>query len=151
MAITLNQVIFSQIVYLLHISCVLSSWKGVDDIAWLKCMKSLGKVPVLAGYKIHLDHDLSSLDDDVISWKYDILSSVCMTVLPDSIQCFWEWRVLSGPSLSSWLWLPAPTTTRCIWWSTWRAFVASIAARRKVRDIKHSISFDALVKRLFWI
>eukprot|EP01035_Chromulina_nebulosa_P029290 gene29290-38809_t len=40
-----------------------STEPGLDDIAWVKCLKSLGKVPVLAGYKIHLDHDLSNIDD----------------------------------------------------------------------------------------
>jgi len=36
---------------------------GVEDVAWIKVLKSLGKVPVLAGYKIYMDHDLSALDD----------------------------------------------------------------------------------------
>eukprot|EP00597_Dinobryon_sp_UTEXLB2267_P016579 CAMPEP_0201094456 /NCGR_PEP_ID=MMETSP0812-20130820/2745_1 /ASSEMBLY_ACC=CAM_ASM_000668 /TAXON_ID=98059 /ORGANISM="Dinobryon sp., Strain UTEXLB2267" /LENGTH=845 /DNA_ID=CAMNT_0047347027 /DNA_START=12 /DNA_END=2549 /DNA_ORIENTATION=+ len=40
-----------------------SNEPGVEDVAWIKVLKSLGKVPVLAGYRIYMDHDLSAIDD----------------------------------------------------------------------------------------
>jgi hypothetical protein len=38
---------------------------GLEDVAWIKCLKSLGTLPVVPMFEILHDYDLSNDDDDV--------------------------------------------------------------------------------------
>lgn len=37
---------------------------GVEDVTWVKCLKSLGALPTLMGYQVHTDYDLSGVEHD---------------------------------------------------------------------------------------
>ena len=42
-----------------------SSQTGLEDVAWIKCLKSLGTLPIVPLFQILHDYDLSNEDDDV--------------------------------------------------------------------------------------
>lgn len=42
-----------------------SSKTGLEDVAWIKCLKSLGTLPIVPLFQILHDYDLSNEDDDV--------------------------------------------------------------------------------------
>lgn len=39
--------------------------KGLEDIMWVKCLKSMGTMPTIPHFEIHHDTDLTNPDDDV--------------------------------------------------------------------------------------
>jgi hypothetical protein len=38
--------------------------RGVEDVTWVKCLKSLGALPSLLGYAVNTDYDLSEPEHD---------------------------------------------------------------------------------------
>lgn len=62
---------------------------GIEDVAWVKCLKSLGALPTLAGYDILTDFDLSNADQDYSVYLavkkglkpvYNQLAMVCSSI-----------------------------------------------------------------------
>jgi hypothetical protein len=65
-------------VWKFHICALYSSPEdgGVEDILWLKTPKSIGTLPVLKGYTVFHDTDLTEIEDDV-SANNTIISCCC--------------------------------------------------------------------------
>lgn len=63
---------------------------GVEDIMWIKCLKTLGTVPSMPMYNVYYDYDLSGPDEDVrFNFFYFLLIIFILFIFFYSILYIW--------------------------------------------------------------